>query len=49
MKIYTENKLRRKLSILRIGKAMNQLNDKGEIELTKCELLLEQLNKRIKL
>tara|TARA_R100000152_G_C6675770_1_gene110941 strand:- start:547 stop:699 length:153 start_codon:yes stop_codon:yes gene_type:complete len=45
MKIYTEDKLRLKLSILRMGKAMNQLNYKGEIELTTCELLLESLVK----
>ena len=37
-----------------MGKAMNKLNDDGEIELTICELLLEQfnvneLNKNIKL
>ena len=44
MKIYSEDKLRLKLSILRMGKAMNQLNDSGEIELTTCELLLEQFN-----
>tara|TARA_R110000824_G_scaffold272011_1_gene460529 strand:+ start:53 stop:217 length:165 start_codon:yes stop_codon:yes gene_type:complete len=54
MKIYSEDKLRLKLSILRMGKAMSQLNDDGEIELTTCELLLEQfnvneLNKNIKL
>ena len=42
MKVYTEDKLRLRLSILRMGKAMNKLNDKGEIELTTCELLLEQ-------
>ena len=42
MKIYSEDKLRLKLSILRMGKAMNQLNDDGEIELTICELLLKQ-------
>tara|TARA_R100000742_G_C4219428_1_gene43603 strand:- start:376 stop:582 length:207 start_codon:yes stop_codon:yes gene_type:complete len=46
MKIYTEDKLRLKLSILRMGKAMNQLNYKGEIELTTCELLLESLIKK---
>ena len=44
MKIYSEDKLRLKLSILRMGKAMNQLNDSGLIELTICELLLEQLH-----
>ena len=49
MKIYSEDKLRLKLSILRMGKAMNQLNDSGEIELTICELLLESLTKNIKL
>ena len=49
MKIYSEDKLRLKLSILRMGKAMNQLNDNGEIELTICELLLESLTKNIKL
>ena len=49
MKIYSEDKLRLKLSILRMGKAMNQLNDSGEIELTTCELLLESLTKNIKL
>ena len=49
MKIYSEDKLRLKLSILRMGKAMNQLNDDGEIELTICELLLESLIKNIKL
>ena len=42
MKVYSEDKLRLKLSVLRMGKAMNQLNDDGEIELTICELLLEQ-------
>ena len=42
MKIYSENKLRKRISILRIGKAMNQLNDSGLIELTINELLLEQ-------
>ena len=42
MRIYSEDKLRLKLSILRMGKAMNQLNDSGEIELITCELLLEQ-------
>ena len=41
MKIYSENKLRKKISILRMGKMMNQLNDNGLIELTICELLLE--------
>ena len=41
MKIYSENKLRKRISILRIGKAMNQLNDSGLIELTINELLLE--------
>ena len=49
MKIYSEDKLRLKLSILRMGKAMNQLNDSGLIELTICELLLESLTKSIKL
>ena len=49
MKIYSEDKLRLKLSILRMGKAMNQLNDSGLIELTICELLLESLTKNIKL
>ena len=49
MKIYSEDKLRLKLSILRMGKAMNQLNDSGLIELITCELLLEQFNKNIKL
>ena len=49
MKIYTKDKLRKKLSILRMGKAMNQLNDSGLIELTICELLLESLTKNIKL
>ena len=48
-KIYSEDKLRLKLSILRMGKAMNQLNDSGLIELTICELLLESLTKNIKL
>ena len=48
-KIYREDKLRLKLSILRMGKAMNQLNDSGEIELTICELLLESLTKNIKI
>ena len=43
MKIYSEDKLRLKLSILRMGKAMNQLNDSGLIELTICELLLENI------
>ena len=41
MKIYTLEKLRKRISILRMGKFMNQLNDIGLIELTKCELLLE--------
>ena len=41
MKIYTLDKLRRRISILRMGKFMNQLNNNGLIELTKCELLLE--------
>jgi len=41
MKIYSEDKLRKKISILRMGKMMNQLNDSGLIELTICELLLE--------
>ena len=41
MKIYSENKLRKRISILRMGKAMNQLNDNGLVELTTCELLLE--------
>ena len=36
------SKLRTKLSILRMGKKMNQLNDDGKIELTICELLYEQ-------
>ena len=49
MKIYSEDKLRLKLSILRMGIAMNQLNDSGLIELTICELLLESLTKNIKL
>ena len=42
MKVYSEDKLRTKLSILRMGKKMNQLNDDGKIELTICELLYEQ-------
>ena len=41
MKIYSEDKLRKKISILRMGKMMDQLNDSGLIELTICELLLE--------
>ena len=41
MKVYSEDKLRKKISILRMGKMMNQLNDSGLIELTICELLLE--------
>ena len=41
MKIYSEDKLRIKISVLRMGKAMNQLKDSGLIELTTCELLLE--------
>ena len=41
MKIYSENKLRKRISILRMGKAMNQLNDSGLIELTINESLLE--------
>jgi hypothetical protein len=41
MRIYSEDKLRQKLSVLRMGKMMNQLNDSGLIELTTCELLLE--------
>ena len=41
MKVYSENKLRKRISILRMGKFMNKLNDNGLIELTKCELLLE--------
>ena len=41
MKIYSENKLRKRISILRMGKMMNQLNDSGLIELTINELLLE--------
>ena len=41
MKIYSENKLRKRISVLRMGKAMNQLNDSGLIELTTCQLLLE--------
>ena len=49
MKVYSEDKLRLKLSILRMGKAMNQLKDSGLIELTICELLLESLIKNIKL
>ena len=49
MKIYSEDKLRLKLSILRMGKVMNQLNDSGLIELTTCELLLENhLNNKYK-
>ena len=49
MKIYSENKLRKRISILRIGKAMNQLNDSGLIELTTCEILLENhLNDKYK-
>ena len=49
MKIYTEDKLRIKLSVLRMGKAMNQLKDSGLIELTTCELLLESLIKSKKI
>ena len=49
MKIYSEDKLSLKLSILRMGKAMNQLNESGLIELTICELLLESLTKNIKI
>ena len=41
MRIYSEDKLRKRVSILRMSGAMNQLNDNGLIELTKCELLLE--------
>ena len=41
MRVFTEDKLRKRISVLRIGKAMNQLKDSGLIELTKCELLLE--------
>jgi len=49
MKIYTENKLRDRISVLRMGKMMNQLNDLGEIELTTCQLVLESLlEKRLK-
>ena len=49
MRIYSEDKLRAKLSILRMGKAMNQLNESGLIELTICELLLENhLNNKYK-
>jgi len=49
MKIYTENKLRNRISVLRMGKMMNQLNDLGEIELTTCQLVLESLlEKRLK-
>ena len=49
MKVYSEDKLRLKLSILRMGKAMNQLKDSGLIELTICELLLENhLNNKYK-
>ena len=41
MKIYSENKLRKRISILRMGKMLNQLNDIGLVELATCELLLE--------
>ena len=43
MKIYSEDKLRKRISVLRMGKAMNQLNDSGLIELTTCQLLLENI------
>ena len=46
MRIYSEDKLRKKISVLRIGKAMNQLNDSGLIELTTCNLLLESFIKK---
>ena len=46
MRIYSEDKLRKKISVLRIGKAMNQLNDSGIIELTTCNLLLESFIKK---
>ena len=46
MRIYSEDKLRKKISVLRIGKAMNQLNDSGLIELTICNLLLESFIKK---
>ena len=49
MKIYSKDKLRKRISVLRMGKAMNQLNDSGEIELTICELLVESLTKNIKI
>jgi hypothetical protein len=49
MRVYTEDRLRRKLSILRMGRIMNQLNDGGLIELTICELLLESFTKNNKL
>ena len=46
MRVYSEDKLRKKISVLRIGKAMNQLNDSGIIELTTCNLLLESFIKK---
>ena len=45
MRIYNEDKLRKRISVLRIGKIMNQLNNKGKIELISCEMLLKSLIK----
>ena len=48
MKTYNEEKLRKKLSILRFGKIIDQLNEKGEQELVLCEMLLNSMNENRK-
>ena len=48
MKVYNKEKLRKKLSILRFGKIIDQLNEKGEQELVLCEMLLNSMNENRK-
>ena len=48
MKVYNKEKLRKKLSILRFGKIIDQLNEKGEQELVLCKMLLNSMNENRK-
>ena len=48
MRVYNEEKLRKKLSILRFGKIIDQLNEKGKEEIVLCEMLLDSMNKNRK-
>ena len=46
MRVYNEEKLRKKISILRFGEIIDQLNEKGKRELVLCEMLLDCINKK---